>query len=149
MTSGSSIEPTSRRIVSPGVLTGTTNIDEPWYGCTSGLVTAMRIKMFATEPFVVYHLRPLMTHSSPSFSARVTRSRGSEPAVFGSVIEKPERISPLSSGFNQRSRMSSRPVISIAAASSSAFPLSGALFPKTTGPYGDCPRISCMSPSSS
>ena len=84
---------------------GTTNIDEPWYGWISGLVTAMTTRMSATEPLVVYHLWPLMIHSPPSLTARVLSNRGSLPAVSGSVIEKPERIVPSSSGWSQRSRM--------------------------------------------
>ena len=103
--------------------------------------------MSATDPLVVYHLRPLSTHSSPSRTAVLASSRGSLPAVPGSVIEKPERMVPFSSGSSQRSRMSWRPVISIPVASSSALPLSGALLPKTTGPYGVWPRTSCIRPS--
>ena len=126
--------------------TGTRIIDDPWYGWTSGLVTAMTMRKSATDPFVVNHLCPLMTYSSPSRTARVDSSVGSEPAVFGSVIEKPLRSRPSSSGCSHCSRWSSRPVASMPMASSSALPESGALLPKTTGPYGDWPRISCIRP---
>ncbi len=90
--------------------------------------------MSATEPFDVYHLRPLMTHSSPSRTAVVDKSLGSLPAVCGSVMEKPDRIVPASRGSSQRSRMSWRSVISMPTASSSALPESGALLPNTNGP---------------
>ena len=73
---------------------GTTIIEDPWYGWTSGFVTAITSRMSAIEPFDVNHLCPLMTHSSPSRSARVFSSVGSEPAVAGSVMEKALRISP-------------------------------------------------------
>ena len=107
----------------------------------------MTMRMSATEPFDVYHLRPLM-HPLVAVAHRARLSSfGSLPAVCGSVMENPERIVPASSGSSQRSRMSWRPVISMPTASSSALPESGALFPKTSGPYGDWPRISCMSPS--
>ena len=130
----------------PGVPTGTTIIDDPWYGWTSGLVTAITIRKSATDPLDVNHLCPLMTHSSPSRTADVVNSVGSDPAVCGSVIEKADRKSPSKSGCSHRSRMDSSPVSSIPTANNSAFPESGALLPKTTGASGDWPRISCISP---
>jgi hypothetical protein len=42
-----------------------------------------------------------MTHSSPSSTARVLRSVGSDPETSGSVIEKNDRVSPSTSGFNR------------------------------------------------
>ena len=117
----------------PGVSTGTMIIDEPEYGCTSGLVTAITIRKSATDPLEVNHLCPLITHSSPSRTADVFNSVGSDPAVSGSVMEKAERNAPSSNGCNHRSRCAVSPLASIPTASSSAFPESGALFPNTTG----------------
>ena len=88
----------SRTIVTPGVSAGTSSIDARWYLCASGSVTAMTIRKSATEALEENHLWPLMTHSSPSSTAVVCSSVGSEPAVSGSVIENAERRSPLSSG---------------------------------------------------
>src|ERR1700729_2116999 len=112
-------------------------IDQPEYGFTSGLVTAMTMRKSATEPLEVNHLWPLITHSSPSLTADVVKSVGSDPAVLGSVMEKAERKSPLSNGCSHCRLCSSLPVASIPTASNSAFPESGALFPKTTGASGD------------
>ena len=130
----------------PGVSTGTMIIDDPEYGCTSGLVTAITIRKSATDPLDVNHLCPLMTHSSPSRTADVFNSVGSDPAVSGSVIEKADRRSPSKSGCNHCERCDASPLISIPTASNSALPESGALLPKTTGANGDCPRISCINP---
>ena len=85
---------TSRTMSTPGVSAGTMIIDDPWYGWTSGLVTAITIRKSATDPLDVNHLCPLMTHSSPSRTADVVNSVGSDPAVFGSVMEKADRRSP-------------------------------------------------------
>ena len=46
----------------------------------------------------VHHLRPLITHSSPSRTAVATMLVASEEATSGSVMAKEERISPRSSG---------------------------------------------------
>ncbi len=62
-------------------------------------------------------------------------------------MENAERSSPSNKGCSHRSRCDSSPLISIPTASNSAFPESGALLPNTTGANGDCPRISCISPS--
>ena len=70
----------------PGVSVGTRNIDMPLYGVTSGLVTTMTIRNEAVLAFEEKNFQPLMTHSSPSFSARVVNMVGSAPA-WGSVIE--------------------------------------------------------------
>jgi hypothetical protein len=56
----------------------------------------------ASRAPVVNHLWPLITQWSPSGSARVCMSVGSEPATSGSVIPTDERISPLTSGASQR-----------------------------------------------
>ena len=52
------------------------------------------------------HLRPLITHSSPSSTARVWSWVGSEPATSGSVMAKLGEISPRTSGSSYRSRCS-------------------------------------------
>ena len=44
------------------------------------------------------HLWPLITHSSPSRTARVWSERGSEPGWSGSVMAKQDCILPLTSG---------------------------------------------------
>ena len=49
------------------------------------------------------HLWPLITQSSPSFTAFVWMSVGSEPATSGSVIAKQERARPSASGRRYRS----------------------------------------------
>jgi hypothetical protein len=121
---------TSRTMSSPGVSVGTMIIELPWYGWTSGLVTAMTMRKSAADPFDVNHLWPLMTHSSPSRTARVSSNVGSDPAVSRSVIEKPLRSFPSSNGCIQRAFWSSLAPM----ASSSALPESGALLPNTTGP---------------
>ena len=130
---GSSMVDTSRTMSTPGVSTGTMIIDDPEYGCTSGLVTAITIRKSATDPLDVNHLCPLITHSSPSRTADVFSSVGSDPAVSGSVMEKADRNSPSNKGCNHCSRCASFPDASIPTASNSAFPESGALLPNTTG----------------
>ena len=123
-------------MLTPGVSAGTTNIEEPWYGWTSGLVTAMTTRMSATEPLVVYHLWPLMIHSPPSLTARVLSSRGSLPGRlrFGHREARADRAVEQRLEPALADVLLVRPVISMPAASSSALPLSGALLPKTTGP---------------
>ena len=80
-------------------------IDDPWYGWTSGLVTAITMRKSATDPLDVNHLCPLMTHSSPSRTADVVNSVGSDPAVSGSVMEKADcAASPSSSGCSHCAR---------------------------------------------
>src|SRR3984893_474566 len=106
----------------PGVPTGTMIIDDPWYGWTSGLVTAITIRKSATDPLLVNHLCPLITHSSPSRTADVVSNVGSDPAVLGSVIENADRNSPSNNGCSHRDRCDSSPVSSIPTASNSAFP---------------------------
>src|SRR3954453_21750551 len=133
----------SRTIVTPGVSGGTISIDAPWYLCASGSVTAMTIRKSATEALEENHLWPLMTHSSPTSSARVWSRVGSEPALSGSVIEKAERRSPASSGCRYCSFWSSVPAM----ARISELPESGAWLPNTLGANTDEPRISCMRPS--
>src|SRR4051812_14960284 len=95
--SGSPYRPTLRTMFTPGVSVGTRNIDMPLYGLTSGLVTAMTMRNDAVLAFDEKYFQPLMTHSLPSFSARVVNIVGSAPAC-GSVIEYVENISPSSNG---------------------------------------------------
>ena len=111
------------------------------------MVTAITIRKSATDPLDVNHLCPLITHSSPSRTADVANSVGSDPAVLGSVMENADRNSPSNKGCSQRSRCASSPVASMPTANNSAFPESGALLPNTTGARGDWPRISCIKPS--
>ena len=75
-----------RTMFTPGVSVGTRNIDMPWYALTSGFVTTMTIKNDAVLAFEEKNFQPLMTHSSPSFTAWVLNIVGSAPAC-GSVIE--------------------------------------------------------------
>jgi hypothetical protein len=103
-------------------------IDVPWYGWTSGFVTAITTRKSATDAFDVNHLWPLITHSSPSRTARVRSSVGSAPAP-GSVIENALRSLPSSSGCIQRAFWSSLPPTAM----SSALPESGAWLPKIDG----------------
>ena len=49
-------------------------------------MTAITIRNDAVFAFDEKNFQPLMTHSSPSFTARVLNMRGSAPAC-GSVIE--------------------------------------------------------------
>src|ERR1700694_630718 len=90
---GSPSRPMLRSIITPGVSVGTRNIDMPLYWLTSGLVTAMTIRNDDVRALEEKNLYPFITHSSPSFTARVLNILGSEPAC-GSVIEEQEKISP-------------------------------------------------------
>ena len=76
-----------RTRLKPGVSVGTSSIVARWWRAASGSVTAITIATCAPSALVVHHLRPLITHSSPTRSARHERPVGSEPAVSGSVIE--------------------------------------------------------------
>ena len=58
----------------------------PWYTLISGFVTTMTMRNDAVRAFDEKNFQPLMTHSSPSRSARVVNIVGSAPAC-GSVIE--------------------------------------------------------------
>ncbi len=78
--------PTLRSMCTPGVSVGTRNIDMPLYGLTSGLVTTMTMRNEAVLALDEKYFQPLITHSSPSLTARVVNSVGSAPA-WGSVIE--------------------------------------------------------------
>src|SRR5712692_5104767 len=86
----------------------------------------------------VHHFRPLITRSSPSRTMRLLMLVASEEATSGSVIAKPERISPFRSGRNHRSFCSGVPKRSRI----SMFPVSGAEQLKTSGAHGTRPMIS-------
>ena len=58
------------------------------------LTRHITMKKSAAMPLDVNHLWPLMTHWSPSSTALVSSDRGSEPGLWGSVIEKPDSIDP-------------------------------------------------------
>ncbi|MCY1240820.1 hypothetical protein D9M72_536860 [compost metagenome] len=80
---------------------------------------------------VISHLRPLMTKSSPSFTAVVFSSDGSAPAPGdGSVMQKQERTRPEASGFSQRAFCSSLQI----SCSMCMLPSSGAAMCRATGP---------------
>ena len=83
---GSPHSPTLRTMFTPGVSVGTRNIDMPLYGLTSGFVTTMTMRNDAVLAFDEKNFHPLITHSSPSLTARVVNMVGSAPAC-GSVIE--------------------------------------------------------------
>ena len=133
---------TSRRISTPGVSAGTTNIEARCDGRAPGSVTAITIRKSAIDPFEENHLRPLSSQSSPSRTARVASCVGSEPGVSGSVMLKALRRSPASSGCSQRSFCSGVP----ASARISELPESGAALPNASGAIGLLPRISCIRP---
>ena len=66
----------------------------------SGLssVRQMRMANLARRALEMNHLWPLMTHSSPSCTAVVRMSVGSEPATSGSVMAKQLMAMPSHSG---------------------------------------------------
>ena len=72
-----------------------------WLMVASALVTAMTMKKLAQRALEEKNFSPLMTHSSPSRTARVVKTPGSAPPC-GSVIEKQETMSPCSSGSRYR-----------------------------------------------
>ena len=104
-------------------------------------MTSITIASEAPTAPEVNHLWPLITHSSPSSSARACSVRGSEPATSGSVIEKQERISPSSSGRSQRCFCSSVPC----SAMISVLPVSGAEQLKAIGAIAGLRPISSQS----
>ncbi|GAA3672596.1 hypothetical protein GCM10022224_041090 [Nonomuraea antimicrobica] len=65
---------------------------------TSCSVRAMRMAKLARRALEMNHLCPLMTHSSPSWTASVRMRVGSEPATSGSVMAKQDICVPSSSG---------------------------------------------------
>ena len=99
--------------------------------------------MSATDALVMNHLWPLITHSSPSWTAVVPMTVGSAPALNGSVSANALEISPRRLGQSQRSFCAS-----VAPwASSSMLPLSGACTPKIVIDIMQRPMISDISAS--
>ena len=83
----------------PGVSAGTISMD--WRLCgllAFGSVSSMMMKKAANFALEENHFSPLITHSSPSSTARVSIFSGSAPPC-GSVMAKQETISLFSSGF--------------------------------------------------
>src|SRR4051812_23203255 len=115
--------------LNPGASVGTRIMLARLWGAASGSVTTIAIATEAPTAPDVNHLCALMTHSSPSSSARPRRPVGSEPAVSGSVMLKQLRMSPSSSGFSHCSFCSSVPCSRMI----SALPVSGAEQLKTMG----------------
>src|SRR5262245_9973141 len=90
---------TSRTTSHPSAGRSTTKaVLRAWGGAASGSVLAMRIAKFAPRAPLMNHLCPLTTQWSPSLTAWVRISVGSEPATSGSVIAKHERWTPSHSG---------------------------------------------------
>src|SRR5438477_9258008 len=100
-----------RLIVTPGVSIGTKIMDCCLCFGADGSVLPIKIAILqrgspAPED---HHLRPLITYSSPSRTILDSMFVASDEATLGSVIAKHERISPASSGFNQRACCSGVP----------------------------------------
>ena len=70
----------------PGVSVGTRNMDMPWYTSVSVSVSAMTMRKDEVRALDEKYFHPLITHSSPSRVAVVSKSEGSEPPC-GSVME--------------------------------------------------------------
>jgi hypothetical protein len=121
----------------PGVPAGTRNMDMVWPRGASGAVTTITMRNAAVAALDEKNLWPLITHSSPSRTARALNCVGSAPPS-GSVIEKQENTSPSSSGFRYFSCCAGVPNFAMI----SALPVSGAWQPKITGAQLDRPRIS-------
>ena len=96
--------PIPRTISTPGLSVGTMICAIcPGRRVLSGESSRTRtitMKKSAASPFDVNHLWPLMTHSSPSRTADVSSERGSEPGLWGSVIEKPDSRTPSIRGIS-------------------------------------------------
>ena len=90
----------------------------------------MRMAKLARWALEMNHLCPLITHSSPSCTAVVWMSVGSEPATSGSVMAKQLIAFPSSSGRRYCSFCSSVPHLRRVC----MLPSSGAWQLKTHGP---------------
>jgi hypothetical protein len=80
---------------------GTSTIDcWLWRLGLSGSVLPMKMRILQRGSGApeVHHLRPLMMYSSPLRSMRASMLVASDEATAGSVMAKPERILPSSSG---------------------------------------------------
>src|SRR5215831_13858739 len=110
--------------------------------CTGALASVLPMKMAILQRGSPapddHHFRPLITYSFPSRTIRALMFVASEDATLGSVIAKHDRISPASSGFNQRSFCSGVPY----RANTSMFPVSGAEQLKASGAIQLRPMIS-------
>src|SRR5262252_6162390 len=104
----------------------------------SDLPITIRIRQRGFSAPDVHHLRPLITYSPPSGWIDVSMLVASDEAVSGSVIEKPERISPARSGLSQRSFCASVPYRT----RTSILPVSGAAQLNASGANGERPMIS-------
>lgn len=134
----------ARFTVRPGVSRGT-RICDCWRRMSSPSGSVLPITMkIAQSGFIapeIYHLRPLMTYSSPSRVMRVSMFVASEEATSGSVIANADRISPASNGSSHCFFCSSVPNW----ASTSMFPVSGAAqFSAVGANCGERPRISAI-----
>ena len=96
-----------RDTATPGMSVGTTMSDMPREPGSSE-VRASRQSQSACVPFVMYSLAPLMTHSSPSRTARVRMPATSLPAS-GSVTAMDVTTSPRMAGARYRSLSSCEP----------------------------------------
>ena len=92
--------------VMPGVLRSTRKADMPLAAGTDLSVTANTRKVSAKPELVVKIFSPLMTYSSPSFTAVVRPAATSEPAP-GSVRPKQPILLPSTSGRSHFSFCSS------------------------------------------
>src|SRR6266446_597823 len=119
---------------------GTSSIDCCLCGAAEGSVFPMKMAILERGSPAPddHHLRPLITYSSPLRAMLASIFLASEDATAGSVIAKHERISPASSGFNQRSFCSGVPY----RASTSILPVSGAEQLNTSGAITLRPIIS-------
>ena len=126
---------TGRTTSTPSVSAGTRIIVPRRCGSASGSEIAKTTAKPAPSAPLENHLCPSITQSSPSRTARVCSSVGSEPATSGSVIAKNDRISPATSGRRKRSFCSSVPN----RCRISAFPASGAWHPNTSCAYAERP----------
>ena len=86
----------------------------------------------------VHHFRPLMTYLSPSWRIWLSMFVASDEATAGSVMAKPERISPSSSGLSHWDFCSGVPKRSRI----SILPVSGAEQLNTSGAHSTRPMIS-------
>ena len=127
----------------PGVSTGTMNIEARCEGRASGSVTAITIRKSAIEPLEVNHLRPSITQPSPSARARVRSWVGSEPGV--------SRLGHAEGAAQVAGEQRVQPALLLLARSrrapgSRSCPSPGAALPNASGAIGEVPRISCMRP---
>ena len=86
-------------MVTPGVDVGTMICTmRPGRSSSGSPARHITMKKSAAKPFDVNHLWPLITHSSPTWTALVLIERGSDPALSGSVMENPDCMVPSTRG---------------------------------------------------